>query len=99
MPPGLAQNAFPADFWIQPAGGEFVLGISKYDYTTQDVAFIANHDAYGEQNVVLKLTKGLKPKLFDRASGSYQPLEVRMPEGTISFKLEAAGGAILLFAK
>ena len=97
MPPGLANNAFPADFWIQPAGGEFVMGVSKYDSTGRDVVFIANHDAYAEQNVVLKLTGNVKPKLFNRTTEAYEALDIRMPDGTISFKLEPAGGAIVLF--
>lgn len=97
MPPGLGSNAFPADFWIQPAGGEFVMGVSKYNATGQDVAFLANHDAYGEQNVVLNLTKDVKPRLFNRASGTYEPLEIQMPQRTVRFKLDPAGGAIILF--
>lgn len=95
MPPGLDNNRFPADFWLQPAGGEFVVGVSKYDGTDKDVIFVANHDAYGEQNVALKLTKPAKPKLFNRATGKYEPLEVS--DGKISFKLDQAGGAIVLF--
>ena len=45
MPPGLENHGFPADFWLQPIGGEFVLGVSKYDGTDQDVVFITNHNA------------------------------------------------------
>ena len=97
MPAGLTNNACPADFWIQPAGGEFVMGVSKYNYTDKNVVFIANHDAYGEQNVMLKLTKTARPKLFNRASGTYEAFDIRMPDGTISFKLEPAGGVIVLF--
>ena len=33
MPPGLENSAFPADFWIQPVSGEFVMGVSKYNGT------------------------------------------------------------------
>jgi len=95
MPPGLENHAFPGDFWIQPAGGEFVMGVSKYDGGGKDVVFIANHDAYGEQNVVLKLGRAAKPRLFNRATGKYEPLTIS--DGKISFKLDPAGGAIVLF--
>lgn len=95
MPPGLENNGFPADFWIQPAGGEFVMGVSKYDNSSREVVFIANHDAYAEQNVALKLTRPAKASPFRREMARYEPLEVK--EGRIAFKLDAAGGAIVLF--
>jgi hypothetical protein len=95
MPPGLEKNAFPKDCPIQPGGGEFVLGLSKYDSGDKDVAFIANHDAYGEQNVKLKLTNASKPHIFNRKTGKYDPLPIS--DGSVSFKLEPAGAAIILF--
>jgi len=95
MPPGLEKNQFPKDFWIQPVSGEFVMGVSKYDSGDKDVVFIANHDAYGGQDVKLKLTKSVKPRIFNRKTMKYEPLSVT--GGTISFKLEPAGGAIVLF--
>ena len=95
MPPGLENNQFPKDFWIQSIGGEFVMGVSKYDGTAKDVVFIANHDAYGGQNVKLKLTKSVKPRIFNRKTKEYDALSVT--GGAIGFKLEPAGGAIILF--
>jgi len=95
MPPGLEKNRFPKDFWIQPVSGEFVMGVSKYDQKDRNVLFIANHDAYGEQDVKLKLTKSVKPRIFNRKTAKYEALAVT--GGTISFKLEPAGGAIVLF--
>ena len=95
MPPGLENSRFPTDFWIQPAGGEFVMGVSKYNGTGKDVVFIANHDAYGEQAVKLKLTRTVKARLFNRATRKYDALATA--DGTISFKLPPAGGAIILF--
>ncbi len=95
MPPGLEKNAFPADFWIQPAGGEFVMGVSKYNDTERDVVFIANHNAYAEQKVTLKLTRAAKPRIFDRTSGAYTDAAVK--DGSFSFQLDAAGAAIVLF--
>jgi len=95
MPPGLDKNAFPADFWIQPLKGEFVMGVSKYNNTSSDVLFVANHNAYAEQNVTLKLIRAAKPRIFNRSTRSYQGAEVK--DGSFSFKLEPAGGAIVLF--
>jgi hypothetical protein len=95
MPPALEKNQFPKDFWIQPAGGEFVMGVSKYDSGDKDVIFLANHDAYGEQDVKLKLTRPAKPRIFNRKTRKYDALPV--VDGVISLKLEAAGGAIVLF--
>mgnify|MGYP006865036173 CR=1 FL=1 len=95
MPPGLEKNRFPKEFWIQPAGGEFVMGVSKYASADKDVVFIANHDAYGEQNIKLKLTKADKPRIFNRKTKKYDTLPVT--SGEISFKLAPAGGAIILF--
>ena len=95
MPPGLENNRFPKDFWIQPVTGEFVMGVSKYDYKDKDVVFIANHDAYGEQTIKLKLTKPAKPHIFNRKTKKYVAL--RVTGGAISFKLDPAGGEIILF--
>ncbi len=71
------------------------MGVSTYDQTGQDVAFIANHDAYGEQAVTLELTRPMKAKLFNRETGRYDVLESK--SGSVSFKLPPAGGAIVLF--
>ena len=96
MPPGLEKNAFPADFWLQPQSGEFVMGLSKYNYTDKDVAFIANHNAYAGQDVKIGLTRSaVKPRLFNRATGKYEDLKAA--GGTFSLKLEPAGGEIVLF--
>lgn len=72
-------------------------GVYKYNYTDRDVVSIANPDAYGEQNIVLKLTRSTKPRIFNQASGTYEALDIQRPVGTIRFKLEPAGGVIFLF--
>jgi hypothetical protein len=94
MPPGLENNAFPKDFWIQPLSGEFVAGVSKYDGAT-DAIYVANHNAYSEQNVKLMLSKPVKVRLFDRQAAKYRDLEVK--DAAIQFKLEPAGGQLVLF--
>jgi hypothetical protein len=94
MPPGLEGHDFPKDFWLQPVRGEFVMGISKYDGSC-DGAYVANHNAYAEQDVKLKVAKGRHARIFNRRSGKFEDLPV--VNGTIAFKLEKAGGQLLLF--
>lgn len=93
--PGLEGCAFPNDFWIQPVSGEFVMGVSKYDSGTEDVVYVANLNAYGEQDVKLKLGKPVKALMFVREAGKYE--ELKQAGGVIAFKLEPAGGAIIRF--
>lgn len=97
MPPGLENQAFPADFWLQPSGGEFVMSVSKYADTGRQALFLANHNAYLEQDVKLKVNGAAKFRIFDRESASYKDLPVK--DGAISLKLDQAGAAIVLFDK
>ena len=96
MPAGLENNKFPADFWIQPAGGEFVMGVFKDD-DGRDAIFVANNNAYAEQDVKLKLAKPAKCSIFDRKEGKFRPLEVK--DGAIAFKLSPGGGELIRFEK
>ena len=93
MPPGLEGHEFPPDFWLQPAGGEVVMGVFKYDGTS-DAVYLANHNAYAEQDVKLKLAAGRHPRIFNRQSGKYE--ELPLVDGAVEFKLEKAGGQLLL---
>ena len=95
MPPGLEKNPFPADFWIQPTSGEFIMTVSKYHDTDRDVVFLANHNAYAAQHVTLKLTRAAKPRVFDRTTRTYTDVVVK--DGSFSLPLEPAGGAIVVF--
>jgi len=97
LPPGLENHGFPADFWLKPESGEFVMSVSKYADTDTHALFLANHNAYLEQDVKLKVTGNAKFKIFDRESSSYKDLPVK--DGAISLKLDQAGAAIVLFAK
>ena len=45
----------------------------------------------------IKLGKPAKVRIFERKSGKWKPLSVKGK--AISFKIEAAGGAIVKFAK
>ena len=77
----------------RPGTARYAELFAKYDGTDKDVVFLANHDAYGEQEVTLKLSR--PAKLFSRRTRSYVPLPVK--SGAIRFRLAPAGGAILLF--
>ena len=94
MPPGLENQAFPKDLWIQPARGELVLGLFK-DAQGRESAFVANHNAYAEQQVVLRLAKPAKVSVFDCKQGDWHSLEVS--DGTVRFVLSPAGGELLRF--
>jgi hypothetical protein len=96
MPPGLEKNGFPKDFWIQPAGGEFLLGLFK-DEQKRDLAFLANHNPYAEQKVTLKLTKAVPASLFNRKAGKWQPLEATA--GMVSLPLDPGGGELVRFGE
>lgn len=95
MPPGLEGNAVPGDCWLQPVSGEFLMSLAKYDGTERDVVFLANHNAYAEQVVTLKVTRAAKAKVFNRSRRAYENAPLK--NGTFSFRLEPAGGAIVLF--
>lgn len=91
LPPGLENNAFPADTWLQPVSGEFVLGLFG------DAAFVANHNAYAEQTVQLKLKRPTTVQLFDRQTEKWRELPVK--DGVIAFKLTGGGGELLRFER
>jgi hypothetical protein len=96
MPPGLDRNGIPKDFWVQPAGGEFLLGVFKDDQK-RDAVFVANHNAYEKQSVVLKLSKPVKVSLFARSAGKWQVKELK--EGAVRFELAPGGGELLRFGE
>jgi hypothetical protein len=96
MPPGLEKNAFPADFRLRPAGGELVMGVFKDD-RQRDAIFLANHNTYAAQAVVLELARPVKASLFDRKSARWRPLAVA--DNTIRLQLAEAGGELLRFEK
>jgi hypothetical protein len=95
MPPGLEKNGFPKDFWLQPMAGEFVAGIFK-DGNKRDAAFLANHNAYAEQKVMLKLGQPRTVELFQRSAAKWQELKVM--DGTMSITLAPGGGELLRFS-
>ncbi len=92
MPQGLERNAFPKEFWLQPAGGEFVMGVFKAQ-GGGDALFLANHNAYAEQSVTLRLAKAAKLSLFNRVEGRWQPLPIANSAATVP--LGPAGGELV----
>jgi len=94
MLPELANNAFPADFWIQPAGGEFTMGVFKDD-KGREAVYVANFNAYIEQEVKLKLGKAAKTSMFDRAKAAW--VELPAAGGVLTIKLGGGEGELLRF--
>jgi len=88
---------FPEDHWLKVKQGEVVCGFFKLPDKSQ-VVYVANHNAYAWQGVVmaLKQDKG-KPRvvsLFDREKGGWaEPARVE----TINFAIPPADAAVLRF--
>jgi hypothetical protein len=87
-------HGFPKDFWLQPAGGHFLLGIFK-DAEKRDYAFIANHDHTAAHDVTLAASKPVKVEMFDRKGSQWRPIEVK--DGKFSLRLEISAGELLRF--
>jgi hypothetical protein len=96
MPPGLDRQTFPADHWLQPAGGEFLMSVFA-DPQGQEAVFLANHNAYAEQQVVLKLARPAPAFWFNRKTGGWESLEVK--DGRVALTLAPGGGELLRFGK
>jgi hypothetical protein len=71
------------------------VGLFK-DAQAHDAAFLANHNAYAEQQVVLRLTKPSKVSIFGRKQGAWRPLE--MSDGALRLVLSPGGGELLRLA-
>ena len=67
------------------------------DDQKRDCVFVANHNAYAEQKVALKVARELKTQIFNRSEGRWQALELK--EGIVRFALAAGGGELLRFEK
>lgn len=93
MPAGLENHRFPKDFWAQPVEGEFVLGVYS-DAEKRDAIFLANHNAYAESKVALKVDRPAA-QWFNRQTTAWQPLEVR--DGVVRLTLEPGGGELVRF--
>jgi hypothetical protein len=92
LPAGLGGHEFPKDFWVRPGGGEFLLGVFE-DGKGRTALFVANHNAYVGQEVVLEVGSAKAVRLFDRAAGTWRGLEVR--QGRVRLSVAAGGGELL----
>ena len=81
---------------MQVKSGEVIVGFFQYKNGT-DAVWLANHNAFAPQDMVLEL----KPKegdkltveLLDRKTGKWR--ELLLKGDTVSFKLGPAGGELL----
>ncbi|MBI3821899.1 MAG: hypothetical protein HY289_04370 [Planctomycetes bacterium] len=97
MPPGLTGHAFPKDFWLQPMAGEFLLGVFQDD-AKRDAIFVANHNAYLEQQVTLRMTKDVgKVRVFNRTGRQWELLD--STNGQFNVQLAPGAGELLRFEK
>ncbi len=98
-PPGLDAHAFPPDFPVQAEAGEFLMGVfepvgdADADGDGSLVLFIANHNAYLEQEVRLRGAGITGAEMFDRSESRWRPLPP--DRGAIGFQLPPAGGELL----
>jgi hypothetical protein len=81
--------AFPEGHWLQVEKGEAVVGFFR-----DDTVYVANHNAYAPQEMVLKLDPGKAiVERFDRKTGAWGVLEKK--DNKVLFDLRAAGGELL----
>jgi hypothetical protein len=90
----LRGHAFPADFWIQPAAGEFTMGVFRDDQG-RELVYVANLNAYAGQTITLKLARPVKVGMFDRARGEWSELAVT--DGRVSFATGPGEGELIRF--
>jgi hypothetical protein len=84
--------AFPSNHWLQVTSGEVLCGFFRYP-NGDDAVYVANHNAFADQSVVVALAgdsvKKAKLEIFDRAAAEWKALD----KG--AFPLRAAGGELL----
>jgi hypothetical protein len=89
--------AFPRDFWFQVNGGEVLAGFFRYP-KGEDAVYIANHNAFAKQDVVVSLAEkamnqDTRVEIFDRETGQWKVLEAR--DSRYAFELRPGGGELL----
>jgi hypothetical protein len=82
----------PEEFWAQPVGGEFVMGLFKHE-DGDDALYVANYNALAPQTVRIRLIGKTAALAFDAKTGDYKPMS--LTDGCIEFPMEAAGGVLL----
>lgn len=91
-PVGLENRGVPKDFWLQPMKGEFMFGVMQDDQKRECV-YLANNNAYVEQDVVLKASGKSSVELFDRKANAWRVVT------SLQFTLPPGGGEFLRFAR
>jgi hypothetical protein len=88
--------AFPSNHWLRVESGEVLCGFFKYP-DGGDAVYVANHNAFADQQVALALVgdtvKKAKLEIFDRAAGEWTACGRKGK--TCDFPLRAAGGELL----
>ncbi|MFW6161815.1 MAG: hypothetical protein ACODAJ_03545 [Planctomycetota bacterium] len=98
--PGIPQHLtpFPADHWLQVKQGEAVVGFFRHA-DGSDTVYVANHNAFAWQGMVLGLAKSdapVKAWQFDREAGQWAPFE---PGQRFSFPLAPGDGELFKFRR
>jgi len=93
-PAGLEGHGFPDDLWVQVVAGEFLMGLFEAAGGGRS-AFLANHNAYVEQEIELRLEGVEAASLFDRGTGAWRELGVE--GGIVRLVLGAGGGELMRF--
>jgi hypothetical protein len=89
--------AFPEDHWLQIRQGEVVCGFFKLP-DKSDVVWVANHNAYGWQGVVMEVRQNKDKPLvvseFNREKRDWEPLGAR---GLVNFAIPPADARVFRF--
>jgi hypothetical protein len=91
-PAGLDGKTVPKDFWLQPEGGEFMLGVCRDDQKRWCV-YLANNNAYAEQTVRLRPALADGFRIFNRQKGTWERVEEKA--GVLTVRLSPGGGELL----
>jgi len=87
----------PADFWVQPRGNDWVLGVMK-DPDDRDYLLLANRDHQHRRWAVLQLQRPqAQVDKFDKQAGKWLRLDTYARDGYtyVDFILAAGDGELL----
>jgi hypothetical protein len=87
----------PEDHWAQVKSGEALLGFFTYDHGT-DAIYVANHNAFAGQRMVVELRKEqaeklLELSLLDRKTGKWRAM--KLDGDAVTFDLAPGAGELL----
>jgi hypothetical protein len=82
----------PPDYPIQVKAGEVLLGHFRYPDGT-DALYMANHQYFAPQDMVIEVRKGLTLEMMDRQTGDWN--ELKPQDGAIRFRLPGAAGQLV----